>query len=182
MNRPSRICLELAVVFAPWLAAADGQWVLAKSTLTYNISHPLHQSEGVSHDARGKGTCQAGQCNFLVAVPVKSFVSGDSNRDLHMVQVTRGAQFPLVTVRVSLPESVVGTASFHCDVEIEFAGQKATYHDVAFQAAKNGNEVHLTGTIPATLADFKIEPPSLLSIAVKNEMPVHVDSTWRPGP
>jgi len=98
------------------------------------------------------------------------------------VQVTRGAQFPLVTVRVSLPESVVGTASFHCDVEIEFAGQKATYHDVAFQAAKNGNEVHLTGTIPATLADFKIEPPSLLAIAVKNEMPVHVDSTWRPGP
>jgi hypothetical protein len=30
---------------------------------------------------------------------VKSFDSGDSNRDLHMLQATRGAQFPLVTVR-----------------------------------------------------------------------------------
>jgi hypothetical protein len=36
--------------------------------------------------------------------------------------------------------------------------------------------------IPATLADFKIDHPSLLSIAVKNEMPVKVDTTWRPAP
>jgi hypothetical protein len=178
MTGTSRLFLAL---FAPLLACADGQWVLASSTLTYRISHPLHQSEGVSHEARGKGTCQGGQCNFLIAVPVKSFASGDSNRDLHMLQVTRGAQFPLVTARVSLAESVIGAASFHCDVDIEFAGQKATYHDVAFQAAKSGNEIHITGTIPATLADFKIEPPSLLSIPVKNEMPVHLDLTWRPG-
>jgi hypothetical protein len=138
------------------LAAANGQWVLAASTLTYHISHPLHESEGVSHDARGKGTCQAGQCNFLIAVPVKSFVTGDSNRDLHMLQVTRGAQFPLVTVRVSLPESVVGTASFHCDVDIEFAGQKAAYHDVAFQAAKR--EMRFTSRRP-----FRLRWPILRS-------------------
>jgi hypothetical protein len=182
MNRTSGICVALTALFACLPAAADGQWVLAASTLTYHISHPLHQSEGVSHEARGKGTCQAGRCNFLIAVPVKSFVSGDSNRDLHMLQATRGAEFPLVAVRVSVPESVEGTASFHCDVEIEFAGQKATYHDVPLQAAKNGNEVHITGTIPATLADFKIAPPSLLSIPVKNEMPVRIDLAWRPGP
>jgi hypothetical protein len=42
----------------------------------------------------------------LIAVPVKSFDSGDSNRDLHMLQVTRGAQFPLVTVRTRLPDEL----------------------------------------------------------------------------
>jgi hypothetical protein len=31
-----------------------------------------------------------------------------------------------------------------------------------------------------TLADFKIEPPSLLTMPVKNEIPVHVDMTWSP--
>jgi len=36
----------------------------------------------------------------------------------------------------------------------------------------------MTGTIPATLSDFKIDPPSLLTIPVKNEIPVHVDMTW----
>jgi len=162
------------------LGAADGQWVLASSTLSYHVSHPLHQSEGVSHQAKGKGVCQAGQCNFLIAVPVKSFASGDTNRDLHMVQVTRGAQFPLVSVRVSLPEAALTMPAIHCDVEIEFAGQTAKYKDVALQAATKGNETRITGTIPATLSDFKIDPPSLLSIPVKNEMPVRLDMTWRP--
>src|SRR5580704_16392084 len=85
--------------------AADHQWVLKQSTLAYHVSHPLHQTEGVSRAARGKGVCHEGQCDFLIAVPVKSFDSGDSNRDLHMIQVTRGAEFPMVTVRTRLPEA-----------------------------------------------------------------------------
>ena len=38
----------------------------------------------------------------------------------------------------------------------------------------------MTGTIPATVSDFKIEPPSLLAIPTKNEIPVRVEMTWRP--
>ena len=57
----------------PLATAADSQWVLDQSTLTYHVSHPLHQTEGVSHAARGKGVCHDGQCDFLIAVPVKSF-------------------------------------------------------------------------------------------------------------
>ena len=161
------------------LPGSDGQWVLASSTVTYHVSHPLHESEGVSHVARGKGVCHGGQCDFLIAVPVKSFESGDSNRDLHMVQVTHGAQFPLVSVRVSLPEAALTSASIHCDVEVQFAGQTAKYKDVTFQATTKGSETRITGSIPAKLADFKIEPRSLLSIPVKNDMPVRVDMTWR---
>jgi hypothetical protein len=98
-----------------------------------------------------------------------------------MVQVTHGAQFPLVSVRVSLPEAALTSASIHCDVEIEFAGQTAKYKDVTFQAVTKGNETRITGSIPAKLTEFKIEPPSLLSIPVKNDMPVRVDMTWRLG-
>src|ERR1035437_1411631 len=94
----------LLLALAP-LARAQSQWVLEQSTLAYHVSHPLHESEGVSHAARGKGVCQAGHCDFLVAAPVKSFDSADSNRDLHMLQVTHGAQFPMVTVRLALPEA-----------------------------------------------------------------------------
>ena len=61
--------------------------------------------DGVSHAARGKGVFHAGQCDFLIAAPVKSFDSGDSNRDLHMLQVTRGGQFALVNVRTRSPEA-----------------------------------------------------------------------------
>jgi YceI-like protein len=153
---------------------------LKQSTLSYHVSHPLHQTDGVSHAARGKGICHAGQCEFLIAVPVKSFNSGDSNRDLHMIQVTRGAEFPMVTVRTRLAESESGSATIKADLEVQFAGQTAHYQQLSFEVKTEGNDKHLTGTIPATLTDFKIDPPSLLTMPVKNEIPVRVDMTWSP--
>ena len=158
--------------------AVDSQWVLKQSTLTYHVSHKLHESEGVSHAARGKGVCHDGQCDFLIAVAVKSFDSGDSNRDLHMVQVTRGAEFPIVTVRTRLPESASSSATINADLEIQFAGQTAQYKKVPFKVETQGADTHITGTIPATLTDFKVDPPSLLTMPVKNEIPVRVDLTW----
>jgi hypothetical protein len=161
------------------LTVANSQWNLQESTLTYHISHPLHSTDGISHAARGKGICHAGECDFLIAVPVKTFDSGDSNRDLHMLQATRGAQFPMVTVRTRLPESAVKSSSINVDLEVDFAGQSAHYKQVPFQVTKNGNDTRITGTIPTTLSDFKIDPPTLLTVPVKNDIPVKVDMRWR---
>lgn len=168
------------LLWLPNLFAADHQWVLKQSTLTYHVSHPLHQSDGVSHAARGKGVCHEGQCDFLIGVPVKSFDSGDSNRDLHMLQVTRGAEFPIVTVRTRLPESVSGSATIKADLEIQFAGQTAKYKQIPFEVVTQGEEKKITGTVPTTLTDFKIDPPSLLTLPVKNDIPVRVEMTWSP--
>jgi len=170
----------LLLVSSTTLFAADHLWVLKQSALAYHVSHPLHQTDGVSHAARGKGICHDGQCDFLIAVPVKSFDSGDSNRDLHMIQVTRGAEFPMVTVRTRLPESDANSSTIKADLEIEFAGQTAHYQQVPLEVSTQGSEKHITGTIPATLKDFKIEPPSLLAMPVKNEVPIKVDMVWVP--
>jgi YceI-like domain len=178
MNK--KILIVFLLVLLPILARADSQWILRESTLTYHVSHPLHQTEGVSHGAKGKGVCHAGQCEFLIAVPVKSFDSGDSNRDLHMLQVTRGADFPLFTVRTRVPESAAASATINVDLEVQFAGQTAQYKQIPFKLEIHDGEIHITGTIPVTLSDFKIEPPSLLTMAVKNEVPVHVDVAWHP--
>lgn len=175
--------LLIAILLLPLktaFAQADRQWVLEQSTLTYHVSHPLHQTDGISHAARGKCVCQAGQCDLLIAVPVRSFDSGDSNRDLHMLQVARGALFPMVTVRTRLPETAAGSTTVQADLEVQFAGQTVHYNQVPFQLATQGNQIRITGTIPATLSDFKIDPPSLLALPVKNEIPVHVEMIWRP--
>jgi len=175
----TKIQIAMWLVALPTFAAADSQWTLQQSTVTYHVSHPLHQVDGVSHAAKGKGVCHEGQCDFLIAVPVKSFDSGDSNRDLHMLQVTRGAQFPVVTVRTRLPESSATSTTVNADLEIQFAGQTANYKQIPLKVEMHGSEAHITGTIPSTLSDFKIEPPSLLTIPVKNEIPVRVDMTWQ---
>jgi hypothetical protein len=76
----STFFLGLAVAAAsfatPVFAQPDSQYVLQQSGLTYHMSHPMHEVDGTSHAAKGKGICHAGQCDFLIAAPVKSFDSG----------------------------------------------------------------------------------------------------------
>lgn len=170
----------VALAIAPMVgwAQADTQWVLDQSTLTYHMSHPMHQVDGVSHAAKGKGACHAGQCSFLIAAPVKSFDSGDTNRDLHMLQSTRGAEFPMVVVRTSFPDSATTGATIDADLTIEFAGQTEHYSHVQFQRSGQGTEVRISGTIPSTCSDFKIDRPSFLTVPIKNEIPVKVEMTW----
>ncbi len=160
---------------------ADQSWILDQSTLSYHMSHPIHEVDGVSHAARGKGVCHAGLCDFLIAAPVKSFDSGDSNRDLHMLQVTRGAEYPLITVRFRLPQSALGQPTLNCDLEVQFAGNVAHYPHVTFQQSISGATHHITGVVPSTLSDFKIPPPTFLTVPIKNEIPVRVDMTWHPS-
>ncbi len=176
-----RIWIGILFLALPVMVLADSQWNLTSSTLTYQVSHPFHHVEGISHAARGKGQCHAGKCEFLLATPVKSFDSGDSNRDLHMLQVTQGAQFPMIVVRTQFPEEEIQNGTIRADLEVQFAGQTVHYKQVPFQLKVKGNDVHLVGTVPATLTDFKIQPPSLLSIPIKNDIPVLVDMTWQKG-
>jgi hypothetical protein len=173
--------LAALILVSPLAVAQSPQtWLLTQSTLTYHMSHPVHQVDGASHGARGKGVCNAGTCDFLVAAPVKSFDSGDTNRNEHMIQVTRGAQFPVVSVRFRLSESAINSTTLDCDLEVNFAGNTAHYTHVAFQQTIQGTTHHITGTVPATLTDFKITPPSFLTVPIKNEIPVKVDTTWQP--
>jgi hypothetical protein len=163
----------------PAFAQQASQWALDQSSLTYHATSPVHEVNGVSHAAKGKGVCQGGQCNFLVAAPVNSFNSGDTNRDLHMLEATRGAQNPMVVVRAQFPEAELQQATVYADLEVQFAGQTAHYSHVAFQRQSEGKGMRITGTVPATCSDFKFPRPSFLGMTISNDIPVRVDATWR---
>lgn len=175
-----RFALFLAVLAAAWPAHAQNEWILQQSTLTWHVTHPMHEVAGTSHDAKGKGTCANGECNFLIAVPVNTFNSGDSNRDLHTLQVVRGAEFPMVIVRTSLPQSEMAAPTISADLEVQLAGQTAHYSHVQLHRTQHGQDVEIKATIPATCSDFKIDRPSFLTVPIHNEIPVDVDVTWRP--
>ena len=179
MKTIRNILLCSLMLALPGLARADSNWVLTVSTLTYHVTHPLHHAEGVSHAARGKGICQAGVCNFLAAVPVKSFTSGDTNRDLHMIEVVRGAEYPIVEVRTRMPETDLKGGSIYVNLTVQFAGQTAHYNHVPFKLVPEGNEIRVVGTVPTTVSDFKIKPPELLAMPINNNIPVSVDMTWK---
>jgi hypothetical protein len=173
--------LLVMLTAVPTLCFAKETWVLETSTLTYHVKHKLHRSEGTSVAARGKGLCAPAGCDFLVAAPVNSFDSGDTNRDLHMIETTRGAQFPMVKVSVNLAAVPAGEA-FTADLSIEFAGKSHRYASVPFRVADRSAGLRFTGQIPLRLTDFSVPAPSLLGMAVKDDVPVDVEMSWSQKP
>jgi hypothetical protein len=176
------LLLALVLLALPQSAPADSNWTLSESTLTYHVTHPFHSPEGVSHAANGKGSCHAGQCDFEISAPVKSFDSGNNYRDHHMLRVTKGEEFPTIVVHVHVPESAISSSTILADLQIQFAGQSAEYKQVSFQRITQNGDSVITGTIPATCSDFKITPPSVVGIAIKNEIPIGVEMKWHPQP
>lgn len=179
MRFPKTFLLVVVALAGSLAVHAQTQYALVRSTLTYHMSHPIHQIDGTSTEAKGKGTCGGSHCDFLIAAPVKSFTSGDSNRDLHMIQTVHGAENPMAAVRTTLPYPIPSDGTVYADLEVQFAGQTAHYQHVPFQKTTSGNQVHITGTVPSTCSDFKIDPPSFLMVPIKNEIPVRVDMTWQ---
>ena len=156
----------------------DGTWALTASKLTYHVNHPMHHVEATSTAAKGKAICDKKGAHILVACPVKTFASGDGNRDLHMMEVTRGATYPMVTVRAEWAAPLkAGEAK--ADVDVDFAGHQAHYAGVTFRVEefKDGT-LHITGTVPANIKDFDIQAPSLLAVPIQSAIPVDVDLTW----
>jgi hypothetical protein len=86
----------------------------------------------------------------------------------------------MITVRTRLPEDASSSTTIHADLEIQFAGQTVQYKQIVFQRVTQGSDTLITGIIPLTLTDLKIDPPSLLTVPVKNEIPVRVETKWRP--
>jgi hypothetical protein len=180
--------IGMAYLFAFLLTTAcfsqnlKGNWALEKSVISYQVTHPLHEVIGKSLSAKGKGVCYYGKCRFLVAVPVKSFDSGDNNRDLHMLQITRGADNPLIEVNTQFETETEGKLpkEVMADLEIQFAGKKVKYPKVKLEIASlSSDEAHITGIIPLSLKDFEIKPPTLLGVPIQDLVPVKLEMFWK---
>ena len=178
----TKALLVFALLFSlPAIADTSAKWDLSASDLTYKVVHTLHTVEGKSIAAKGKGNCDASSCKFLIAVPVKTFDSGDSNRDLHMIEVTKGALHPMIIANARTPLIKPGeTKKLLIDFDIEFAGKKSVYSQVPFDVESRGDKtVSMHGVIPLKMSDFSVERPALLTVPIKDEVPITVNATWQ---
>ncbi len=180
--------IVLAYLFALWIPAfgfAGGpkeQWLLEKSEISYVVTHPLHVVHGKSLSAKGKGVCYERNCEFLVAVPVKSFDSGDNNRDLHMLEVTKAGLYPLIEVNAKTAEihTNQNLKTIVMDLEISFAGKKVKYPKISMDVLEwKSDEASLAGQIIISLKAFDITPPSLLTMPIQDAVPVKLKMVWK---
>jgi hypothetical protein len=158
------------------------QWALDKSEISYQVTHPLHVVHGKSASARGKGMREGNHWDFLVAVPVKTFDSGDNNRDLHMLEVTKAGLYPMIQVTARTGEIPTASkpATLTADLEIAFAGQKVKYPNVPLRVLDWTQEgAHIAAKISLSLKAYNIPPPSLLAMPVQDEVPITLDMFWK---
>lgn len=155
--------------------AADTTYILKSSDISYTVTFPLKTVVGKTSEAKGKGICDKKNCEFLIAAPVKSFKSGDTNRDVHMQEVTKAAQRPLVTVSTTNldPEKLENVS-----LEIDFAGVKKVINGLHLNKAVHGKIVDIETNFSILLSDFKIERPALLGVAIDDKVVINVKTQW----
>jgi hypothetical protein len=146
---------------------------LEQGRAEYVVSHLVKTVKGVSTELKGKMICANGQCEFLVAIPVKSFISSDSNRDSNMLTVLEAARYPLITVKGELTEADLRKESFEIVAKVLFHGVENSY-----KVRLDKQAAGLSGSLVLLLESHKVERPSLLTVAIQNEVPVLFSLNW----
>ncbi len=181
--RPAALVGACLVIAAAHLAAAPPATrtaIKGESSLSYQLTHPLHEVTGVSKDVRctieyDDATKVVRQTAF--SADVMSFDSGNSNRDSHAMEVLDALTYPTVSFESTHIESAGST--LHVQGNLTFHGRTKP---IAFDAttAATGDRFTVNGTAAVSLTAFEIERPSLLMIPVKDTLHISFTMAFPP--
>lgn len=153
-------------------AAHAKEYKLQSGSATYTVTHTFKTVDGVSQAVKGKMVCAEKSCEFLIAVRTDSFKSSDSNRDLNMLTILESDKFPLITVRGNFDSSLLNQKDAKINSTILFHGVEKTYELQLAQILAG------EGRLTLDLEAHKVERPSLLTVKIKNEVPVLIKYAW----
>ena len=165
----------------PLLSQAEvlkGNYELKSSKINYLVTYLIKKADGDSTGSKGKGECKDGKCEFLVAAPIKSFVSKDSNRDLNMLKTTKADKYPLVVAKISTANEIVN-GILKADIEIDFVGVKYLYKNINFNSNVKDGILHVEGKFDLILSQHKVEKPSLLGVDINELVPLTIAADWK---
>lgn len=145
--------------------------VLSLGQATYHVKYTFKKVEATSKEVKGKINCSQEECEFLLAVPIKSFESSDSNRDLNMQETTQADKYPIATAKGKFPREVLTQANATIQAIVEFHGVSQSYPVKLTDKAQKAKLV-------LNLDNHKIIRPSLFGIKIQNEIPVDFDLKW----
>ena len=144
--------------------------VKQESSITYQLTHPLHEIESTSKDANCTIDLDLSKKEIkkvFVQVDVTSFNSGNSSRDSHAMEVIDALTFP---------DSRFTSSSITQKGDSLKIYGKLTFHGItkdivisAFTKWSN-NKLMVNGNFDISLTAFKVERPSLLLIPVKDDL------------
>jgi hypothetical protein len=161
------------VLFLSVLNVQAKDFSLAGAKAEYTVKHLFKTVKGESKDLKGKMVCENQNCEFLVAIASKSFVSSDSNRDLNMQTILEVTKFPLITVKGKIPEADLAKPQYTIKSLVSFHGIEKEYILKINKASPSSGEFVLL------LEPHKVERPSLLMAKIDNEVPIIFAFDWK---
>jgi polyisoprenoid-binding protein YceI len=144
---------------------------LVNGSATYEVNYLTKTVEGTSKDVKGKIVCEKELCDFLLAVPVKSFDSGDSNRDFNMQNILDASAFPVITAKGKIKEALLSQDTYVVETEVTVHGVIAPY---TVKVTGKGS----SASFDLDLEKHKIDRPSLFGVKIKNQIPLAFKFTW----
>ncbi len=130
------------------------------SEVTYAMSHPLHDWEGVNKNVRAvikKNKNDEKIVKVAIALKITDFNSENANRDSHAIEILDGIKYPIVTFVSSeiSKERVTGILTFHnVKKEISFP---------ILMKTKKGKEIY-SGSFDVDMTEFGIKIPTLMNM------------------
>jgi polyisoprenoid-binding protein YceI len=146
------------------------QAVKKESSITYKLTHPLHEIEATSKDSYcviGIDPAKKEIKTVSVQVDVTTFNSGNSNRDSHAMETVDAISYP--------DSRFTSTSVYQTGDSLKIHG-KLTFHgitkDIYIAAAYNwtGNKLTVNGNFDISLTAFKVQRPALLLIPVEDTL------------
>jgi polyisoprenoid-binding protein YceI len=165
------ILILLAVcAFAP---RADSRKIVADkktSTVTYAMSHPAHDWEGVCKDVNAvivfdDATKVISQ--VAVSMKVDAFDSGNANRDSHAIEVMEGLKYPKVTFTSNKIKNEGNTLT--ADGNLTFHGVTRPV-TITVTRTDTDKRIALDGKFDILLSQFQVERPSLFGVKTRDEV------------
>lgn len=161
--------LPTLTVFGKEYRALKGE-----STLSYVLVHPAHTVKGVTRDFDVTVDLAPDTVSSKIAVSaaVKTFDSGNSNRDSHALEAIHGLKYPRVEF---VSDSVrTDTGGYRVMGRLTFAGQT---RPVAFKVVPtfHKDKVEIKGGFAVKLSDFKVKRPSLLFVPTQDKLTIRFD-------
>jgi hypothetical protein len=147
-----------------------------KGQVAYRLVHTFHTVTGTSPALAVRGSVDAGGLRVMARAPVKSFDSGNANRDAHMMEAVEGERYPWVSVRAALPgfalPTQAGTSKLKLDAAVELHGVTVNHPIDVELVAKDSEHFQVRFHFVEKLTAHKVERPSLLFVPVDDEITI----------
>jgi polyisoprenoid-binding protein YceI len=158
---------------------------LREGALTATVVHKLHEVHATTKQLEGRALVQPdGTARVQVRAKVASFDSGNSNRDVHIREVTHEPEHKYASVKgtlagVKIPLAAPLQTTLHASVELN--GQKRPA-EIPVKLEPAGAGVRATFSFPLSLDAFKVERPELLFVKVDDTVVITGDLLFGAAP